>query len=222
VQIPSWQRLSHLDAATKFGHDMGKPVEVFPCRVGHDVAVLRSADDTSRPQRQASNDDEANIGLDYTDEKLVERRRTQRARRAESRNSNSLRVNEIVSLRFTTSGRCPSARRRSRRTRSPSESGDCCVNCSTICPNLTEPIVGERVSGRYAQHRAPFALSGRMGRSEQSANLHPGSHSEGSHFDQMAEREGFEPSMEFNPHTRLAGECLQPLGHLSRDCGSPV
>ncbi len=37
----------------------------------------------------------------------------------------------------------------------------------------------------------------------------------GSPFDQMAEREGFEPSMEFNPHTRLAGECLQPLGHLS-------
>jgi hypothetical protein len=22
--------------------------------------------------------------------------------------------------------------------------------------------------------------------------------------------------MEFDPHTRLAGECLQPLGHLSR------
>ncbi len=32
---------------------------------------------------------------------------------------------------------------------------------------------------------------------------------------QMAERAGFEPAMEFNPHTRLAGECLQPLGHLS-------
>ena len=31
----------------------------------------------------------------------------------------------------------------------------------------------------------------------------------------MAEREGFEPSMEFNPHTPLAGERLQPLGHLS-------
>jgi site-specific DNA recombinase len=44
----------------------------------------------------------------------------------------------------------------------------------------------------------------------------------GSNIDQMAEREGFEPSMEFNPHTRLAGECLQPLGHLSRNCGSPV
>jgi hypothetical protein len=31
----------------------------------------------------------------------------------------------------------------------------------------------------------------------------------------LAEREGFEPSMEFNPHTPLAGERLQPLGHLS-------
>jgi site-specific DNA recombinase len=39
---------------------------------------------------------------------------------------------------------------------------------------------------------------------------------------QMAERAGFEPAMEFNPHTRLAGECLQPLGHLSQDSGRPV
>ena len=31
----------------------------------------------------------------------------------------------------------------------------------------------------------------------------------------MAEKEGFEPSVEFNPHTHLAGEHLQPLGHLS-------
>jgi hypothetical protein len=37
----------------------------------------------------------------------------------------------------------------------------------------------------------------------------------GSQLVQMAERAGFEPAMEFNPHTRLAGECLQPLGHLS-------
>jgi hypothetical protein len=36
-----------------------------------------------------------------------------------------------------------------------------------------------------------------------------------SYIGQMAERAGFEPAMEFNPHTRLAGECLQPLGHLS-------
>jgi hypothetical protein len=31
----------------------------------------------------------------------------------------------------------------------------------------------------------------------------------------LAEREGFEPSVEVSPHTRLAGEHLQPLGHLS-------
>jgi hypothetical protein len=36
----------------------------------------------------------------------------------------------------------------------------------------------------------------------------------------MAERAGFEPAMEFDPHTRLAGECLQPLGHLSRGLAS--
>ena len=34
-----------------------------------------------------------------------------------------------------------------------------------------------------------------------------------------AERAGFEPAMEREPHTRLAGECLQPLGHLS-GCGA--
>jgi CRP/FNR family transcriptional regulator, cyclic AMP receptor protein len=45
----------------------------------------------------------------------------------------------------------------------------------------------------------------------------------------MAERAGFEPAMEFDPHTRLAGECLQPLGHLSlrsawqfRGCRAPA
>src|SRR5262249_37381277 len=35
----------------------------------------------------------------------------------------------------------------------------------------------------------------------------------------LAERAGFEPAMEFDPHTRLAGECLQPLGHLSGETG---
>ena len=33
----------------------------------------------------------------------------------------------------------------------------------------------------------------------------------------MAEREGFEPSMGYKTHTPLAGERLQPLGHLSTD-----
>jgi hypothetical protein len=35
----------------------------------------------------------------------------------------------------------------------------------------------------------------------------------------QAEREGFEPSRELAPPTRLAGECLQPLGHLSGRSG---
>jgi hypothetical protein len=37
-----------------------------------------------------------------------------------------------------------------------------------------------------------------------------------------AERAGFEPAMEFDPHTRLAGECLQPLGHLSGERDASV
>jgi hypothetical protein len=48
------------------------------------------------------------------------------------------------------------------------------------------------------------------------ANRDPLSSGRGSQLGQMAERAGFEPAMEFDPHTRLAGECLQPLGHLSR------
>jgi hypothetical protein len=34
-------------------------------------------------------------------------------------------------------------------------------------------------------------------------------------FEKLAEREGFEPSVEYYPYNRLAGGCLQPLGHLS-------
>ena len=37
----------------------------------------------------------------------------------------------------------------------------------------------------------------------------------GPRWEKMAEREGFEPSVGVSPHTRLAGEHLQPLGHLS-------
>ena len=33
---------------------------------------------------------------------------------------------------------------------------------------------------------------------------------------EMAEREGFEPSIEIAPYTPLAGERLRPLGHLSK------
>ena len=35
------------------------------------------------------------------------------------------------------------------------------------------------------------------------------------HRGKRAERAGFEPAMGDESHTRLAGECLQPLGHLS-------
>ena len=34
-------------------------------------------------------------------------------------------------------------------------------------------------------------------------------------MENMAEREGFEPSIRDKPYTPLAGERLQPLGHLS-------
>jgi hypothetical protein len=34
-------------------------------------------------------------------------------------------------------------------------------------------------------------------------------------FTQLAEKEGFEPSMGVKAHTPLAGEPLRPLGHLS-------
>src|SRR5512135_727944 len=38
----------------------------------------------------------------------------------------------------------------------------------------------------------------------------------------VAERAGFEPAKEREPLTRLAGECLQPLGHLSRGARGSV
>lgn len=34
----------------------------------------------------------------------------------------------------------------------------------------------------------------------------------------MAEREGFEPSIGVKAYIPLAGERLQPLGHLSEEC----
>ena len=39
--------------------------------------------------------------------------------------------------------------------------------------------------------------------------------SENQFFCELAEREGFEPSIRDKPYTPLAGERLQPLGHLS-------
>jgi hypothetical protein len=41
-------------------------------------------------------------------------------------------------------------------------------------------------------------------------------------FQFVAEREGFEPSAEFYPCTRLAGEHHRPLGHLSGKVAGPL
>jgi site-specific DNA recombinase len=72
---------------------------------------------------------------------------------------------------------------------------------------------------RLSRNLPPAVGSARQNKTRRSPqdDLDPISWGRGSYFDQMAERAGFEPAMEFNPHTRLAGECLQPLGHLSRD-----
>jgi hypothetical protein len=125
----------------------GERVEILRRRIRHDVAVLRSSHDAPRSQRQAADDHEANIRPQEAHEKLVKRGPAQRARRAASRNSNSLRVNKIVSSRFTKSGRCPSARSRSRRTRSPSRSCECCSDCSGIDPTLPSRLTQNQTRG---------------------------------------------------------------------------
>src|SRR3954470_977526 len=50
---------------------------------------------------------------------------------------------------------------------------------------------------------------------EETTNANGGAHHRVGCHATEAEREGFEPSIELAPDTRLAGECLQPLGHLS-------
>jgi hypothetical protein len=64
-----------------------------------------------------------------------------------------------------------------------------------------------------------FSASNTRKRPQESREPLPRAFSDGdlSIFFKLAERAGFEPAMEFDPHTRLAGECLQPLGHLSWD-----
>ena len=147
------QRLPQLDVTTKLSRHMGERVEILRRWIGHDVAVLRSPNDAPRSKRQATNDNEPHISLDQTPEQLVKQRCAHCARRAASRNSNSLRVSEIVSSRFTANGRRPSACSRSRRTRSPSGSSVRCFACSAIKRNSSEPITPKR--GRRAVCRTP-------------------------------------------------------------------
>lgn len=68
---------------------------------------------------------------------------------------------------------------------------------------------------RLAREAAQDGCGGQRPGTRPEDNRSPVFRGYGSQNKQMAERAGFEPAMEFDPHTRLAGECLQPLGHLS-------
>ncbi len=161
------QRLPQLDVTTELSRNMGERVEILQRWIGDDVAVLRSPHHAPRSQRQAANDNEPHICLNEAPEKLIEQRCAQWARRAASRNSNSLRASEIVSSRFTTSGRRPSARSRSRRTRSPSTSCTCCFDRSAIEPNTTAPVTLKTRGGeRYAVRPSAAYLRGRGDRDD--------------------------------------------------------
>jgi hypothetical protein len=61
-----------MDVAAKFHHDVSESVQVLRRRIGHDVAVLRSPHNAPRSQRQATNDDKANVRLDEANEQLIE------------------------------------------------------------------------------------------------------------------------------------------------------
>jgi hypothetical protein len=80
--------------------------------------------------------------------------------------------------------------------------------------DLGEPFgaIGAVSKGRMMQPagNAEGGLSGRL-----LAFWVPGESASGQGDCFATEREGFEPSRELAPPTRLAGECLQPLGHLS-------
>ena len=69
------------------------------------------------------------------------------------------------------------------------------AGCGALPPRAPHRGGARRLHGRGGAQGVPAALGGRAALT--------------------TEREGFEPSMEVSPHTRLAGECLQPLGHLS-------
>jgi hypothetical protein len=164
------QRFPQLDMSSEFSHNVSKHVEVLRRRVGHDVAVLGPSHHTPRSQRQSADDDKADLRPNEATEKLIEERSTQRARRAASRNSNSLRASKIVSSRFTASGRCPSARSRSLRTRSPCKSSECCVDRSAITPNSTDDWSSN--GSRRAVCRKPAGCDyGGRGWRESSRNL---------------------------------------------------
>ena len=86
-----------------------------------------------------------------------------------------------------------------------------------IGAELTPPYALLLAQGLFEQAEAEAQAIAAGGRTQNRAGSAAKWRSAGpvSIYEQMAERAGFEPAMEFDPHTRLAGECLQPLGHLS-------
>lgn len=156
--------------APELSHNVSKHVEVLRRRVGHDVAVLGPSHNTPRSQRQSTDDDKTQFRLNEATEKLIKERSTQWARRAASRNSNSLRASKIVSSRFTASGRCPSARSRNRRTRSPSGSLERRVDRSAIEPKHYRAFALKRGGASGMQDACQLRIWGteRAGKSSKS------------------------------------------------------
>ena len=74
-----------------------------------------------------------------------------------------------------------------------------------LSEGLAEGIEAELMAIRTAE--SPEDLKAQLLKTLGSADV--------SYIEVMAERAGFEPAKELSPLTRLAGECLQPLGHLS-------
>ncbi len=76
-------------------------------------------------------------------------------------------------------------------------------------PLAPEPSLREQGPSARGRRPRPAGPLPRPSRNGASSDSFPGP------LTPEAEREGFEPSRELAPPTRLAGECLQPLGHLS-------
>jgi site-specific DNA recombinase len=85
---------------------------------------------------------------------------------------------------------------------------------------LTEPYAALLAEGLVDELLSEVELIRAASTNAEDGSEKPSSVGLRSNVVKMAERAGFEPAMEFDPHTRLAGECLQPLGHLSRGLAS--
>ena len=94
--------------------------------------------------------------------------------------------------------------------------------CSTTCCTTTCTTTGRRPASASGCASCTCAITSRTTSAATASALRSGITSSVPRRrtapTRTAERAGFEPAMEREPHTRLAGECLQPLGHLSVAC----